>query len=338
MEAKKSMPISTSDDIKFMQICFEQAEQALGLTSPNPLVGAVIVKDGRIISKGFHEKAGEPHAEANAFMNATDHSVEGATLYCNLEPCCHHNKRTPPCAQKIIEKKISRVVIANLDPNSEVNSKGVQLLQQAGIDVTVGVLKDKGEYLNRVFFKNMREKKAFVHMKIATTLDGNLAMNDGRSKWITSEEMRLFTHRERFMYDAIGVGSNTYNLDNPNLTIRHPELPPKSLKRFVFSSKPLELKAGFERINHRENNLAQSLYQQGINSIYIEAGQKLATFLMNQNLVDQISLCFAPKLLGNQKQIFGKLENFSLDSPMAFKNIRWQQIGDDMLFSALLNK
>ena len=332
------MPTSISDDIKYMQLCLELAEKALGLTAPNPMVGAVIVKDSKIISKGYHHKSGEAHAEANAFANAKDQSVEGATLYCNLEPCCHLNKRTPPCAQQIIKKKISRVVIANLDPNPDVNSKGVELLRDAGIEVITGVLEQEGEYLNRVFFKNMREKKAFIHMKIASTLDGNLAMNDGRSKWITSEEMRLYTHQERFSYDAIGVGSKTYELDNPSLTIRHPELPAKNLKRFVFSSNPLKLKEDFELIDHRQEQLAQRLYEKSIGSIYIEAGQKLATFLLNQRLIDQVSFCFAPKILGDQKRLFGELVDVSLDTPITFKDIKWQQIGDDMLFSALLNK
>jgi diaminohydroxyphosphoribosylaminopyrimidine deaminase/5-amino-6-(5-phosphoribosylamino)uracil reductase len=175
-------------DADFMKHCFYLAEKGRGMTSPNPLVGCVIVQNDEIVATGYHRKAGLAHAELDAIEN-TQANLKGATLYCNLEPCCHTNKKTPPCAQRIILENISKVVIANLDPNPYVAGRGVELLRKNGIEVITGVLEEEGEKLNEIFFKNMREQKPFVHLKIAQTLDGKIATNTGSSQWITNENL-----------------------------------------------------------------------------------------------------------------------------------------------------
>ena len=202
-----------------MRRCFELAMGGDGLVSPNPLVGALLVKNGKIIGEGFHVESGQHHAEVNT-INRVKGSIEGSTLYCNLEPCCHTNKRTPPCTDLIISRGISRVVISNLDPNPLVSGRGVERLRQAGIEVSVGLLEEKGHLLNEVFFKYITTKRPFVHLKVAQTIDGRIATSSGHSKWITNQSSRARVHQLRAKYDAICVGRETLNLDNPQLTVR----------------------------------------------------------------------------------------------------------------------
>ncbi len=206
-------------DEQYIKMCFALARNGLGEVSPNPLVGSVIVQDNIIIGRGYHEFYGGLHAEPNAIKNAIE-PVEGATLYCNLEPCCHTNKQTPPCTSKIIESKIKRVVISNLDPNPLVAGKGVKKLREAGIAVTVGVLEEEGRELNEVFFKYIQSEKPFVHIKLAQTLDGKIATSTGDSKWISSDSARVRVHEWRKKYDAILIGRNTLEKDDPTLNIR----------------------------------------------------------------------------------------------------------------------
>ncbi len=206
----------------YMQRVLELAKKGRGLVSPNPMVGAVIVKDHNIIGEGFHERAGTDHAEVVAIKNSIE-SVEGATLYCNLEPCCHHDKRTPPCVDLLIEKKIKRVVLCNLDPNPKVCGKGIKLLRAAGLEVELGLLEKEGKKLNETFFKFITSGLPFVHLKMAMSLDGKIALTNGMSKWITCEESRKIVHQMRFDYDAVMVGRETLNKDNPKLTIRDVE-------------------------------------------------------------------------------------------------------------------
>ena len=197
------------DHSYYMKICFQLAKKALGNTYPNPYVGSLIIdSSGEIISKGYHKESGQDHAERDAIKNAT-RSIVGATLYCNLEPCCHTNKKTLPCAQYLIESQISKVVISNLDPNPAVAGKGVKLLQDAGIEVVVGIEREKGETLNEVFFHHIKKQTPFVHLKWAQTLDGKVATLNYDSKWITSETARIHVHQERALYQAILVGANT---------------------------------------------------------------------------------------------------------------------------------
>jgi diaminohydroxyphosphoribosylaminopyrimidine deaminase/5-amino-6-(5-phosphoribosylamino)uracil reductase len=202
-----------------MHTVIDLAKQGTGFVSPNPLVGALIVKHSTVIGKGFHQRYGSCHAELNAIFSAQE-SLEGSTLYTNLEPCCHTNKNTPPCAQRIIQEKIVRVVIANRDPNPYVNGKGIAVLKEAGIEVIEGVCAEEGERLNEVFFTFQRKKRPFVHLKYAQTLDGKIACLNGDSKWITHENARKKVHEMRLQYDAILIGVGTLIADNPSLTIR----------------------------------------------------------------------------------------------------------------------
>lgn len=205
--------------IQYIKRCFSLAKKGMGLVSPNPLVGSVIVKDNIILGEGYHEVYGGPHAEPNAISSAVE-NLEGSTLYCNLEPCCHTNKQTPPCVNAIIKNKIKRVVISNLDPNPFVAGNGVKILRDAGIEVITGVLEEEGRELNEAFFKYIQTSKPFVHIKLAQTLDGKIATDSGDSKWISNDSARKIVHEWRLKYDAVLVGRNTLSKDNPVLNIR----------------------------------------------------------------------------------------------------------------------
>lgn len=221
-------------DFDYIKRCFDLARLGTGNVSPNPLVGAVIVKDGKVIAEGYHKASGLAHAELDAIQKANC-DLQGATIYCNLEPCCHTNKRTPPCAQRIIKEGFSKVVISNLDPNPEVAGAAVKLLREAGIEVVTDILHDQGAQLNEIFFHHIVNQRPFVHLKMAQTLDGKLASKTMDSKWITSESSRKNVHAERDHYDAIMVGANTLRQDNPTLTVRTGNKPTKAIKRIILS-------------------------------------------------------------------------------------------------------
>ncbi len=221
-------------DIKFMSRALTLAKRAEGKTSPNPMVGALLVdRAGKIISEGYHRKAGSKHAEVLAIERA-GLKARGATLYVNLEPCSSYGK-TPPCVDRIIESKIKRVVIATLDPNPENHNKGVKILEAEGIEVEVGVLKEDAEHLNRVFFKHIREGVPYVSLKAALSLDGRIADNRGESKWISSSCAREYVHSDiRSKVDAIMVGIGTVLKDDPYLTLR-------DLKGRLIKTQPLRV-------------------------------------------------------------------------------------------------
>ncbi|MDE0399312.1 MAG: bifunctional diaminohydroxyphosphoribosylaminopyrimidine deaminase/5-amino-6-(5-phosphoribosylamino)uracil reductase RibD [Candidatus Poribacteria bacterium] len=204
--------------VTFMQRALKLAGQAKGRTSPNPLVGAVIVKNGKIIGEGYHQKAGTPHAEVHA-LNAVGENAKGATLYTNLEPCCHWG-RTPPCTEALIRAGIAEVYIAAVDPNPSVAGKGLRQLEKAGICVHVGVCQQEAEKLNEVHTKYIQTGLPFVILKIAMSLDGKIATASGESQWITSEASRHRGHEIRDAVDAILVGRGTVESDNPTLTTR----------------------------------------------------------------------------------------------------------------------
>lgn len=294
----------------FMQKCFKLALKALGNTSPNPLVGCVIVKNNKIVATGYHQKSGTAHAELDAINNTTE-SLQGATLYCNLEPCCHLNKKTPPCAQRIIKEGITKVVISNLDPNPEVAGKGVNLLRENGIEVITGVLEHEGAILNEVFFTHITKERPFIHLKWAQTIDGKIATKSHDSKWITSVESRQRVHFERSCYDAVAVGAKTAIKDNPELTIRIKDQQTYSKKRIVFTKGLQELPSDLKLFTDQYSkntivkdlsNLSQALkelYLDGIKSIYIEGGAQTLNLFLEKQLFDRISVYIAPKILGD---------------------------------------
>ncbi|MBD64229.1 MAG: riboflavin biosynthesis protein RibD [Halobacteriovoraceae bacterium] len=308
-----------------MEECFRLAKKAIGETSPNPYVGSIIVKDGEMIAEGFHARAGLDHAEVAA-LKAAQKDVAGATLICNLEPCCHTNKRTAPCVDAIIEANIGKVVIANLDPNPEVSGKGVKKLQSASIEVEYGVLARRGELLNEVFFTNMRKKRPFIHLKWAQTLDGKIATLKNSSKWITNEKSRHHVHLERSLYNAIMVGDQTIKHDNPSLSIRIGEKN-ECTKRIILNPRgdleqdykvfqdefkeqtilvterpsPHNVKQIQVPMNDQSfdlDSLLSQLYAQGICSIYVEGGMKTISHFIDCELYDRLSIYIAPKLLG----------------------------------------
>jgi len=208
-----------NDDEPYMKRALRLAAKALNKTSPNPMVGAVMVRDGMIISEGFHRKPGTPHAEALAIEKAGGKS-KGSTLYVNLEPCCHTGKRTPPCTRAIFDSGIREVVIAMMDPNPKVSGKGILELRKAGLEVRSGILREKAEKLNETYIKYITTGNPFVILKIAMTLDGKIATPEGQSKWITSEEARKLVHRLRSSVDAVVSAIGTVKADDPEFTAR----------------------------------------------------------------------------------------------------------------------
>lgn len=202
----------------YMNIALQLAKKGKGKVNPNPLVGAIIVRDGVILGRGYHKEYGKAHAEVNAFLDAKE-DITGATMYVTLEPCSHYGK-TPPCVERIIENKISRVVIGMIDPNPLVAGKGIEKLKKSGITVTVGVLEEECRKLNEVFIKYITKNEPFVVLKTAMSLDGKIATSRGESKWITGEKARNEVHNLRNELEAIMVGVDTVIIDNPELTCR----------------------------------------------------------------------------------------------------------------------
>ena len=202
-------------DLYFIKKTISLAKRGEGTTSPNPLVGAIIVKNNRIISSGYHLRTGLPHAEINAIKSAKK-SLKGATLYINLEPCFHFG-RTPPCVDEVIKSGIKRVVVATTDPNPKVAGKSIRKLRKQGIKIDLGLAKEQALRLNEVFFKNMKTKQPFVVAKLAQSLDGKIASSKGISKWITSSKSRRFAKSLRDKYDCVLIGATTLKNDNPKL-------------------------------------------------------------------------------------------------------------------------
>jgi len=222
-------------DEKYMQMALELARRAAGRTSPNPMVGAVLVRDGRVVGRGYHARAGTPHAEIHALREAGE-LAEGATLYVTLEPCCHYG-RTGPCTEAIIEAGVARVVAAMTDPNPRVAGRGLERLRRAGVEVAVGVLEAEARRLNEVFIKYMTTGLPFVVLKAAMSLDGKIATRTGRSRWITGGEARARGHALRDRYDAILVGVNTVLADDPALTARLPDGAGRDPVRIILDSR-----------------------------------------------------------------------------------------------------
>lgn len=316
--------------IQFMLRALSLAKKGLGTVSPNPMVGAVLVDEkNEIVAEGFHLKKGQSHAEANAIDDAIKNEVDltKTTLYCTLEPCCHTNKLTPPCADLIIKKKIQKVVVGCLDPNPNVAGKGVEKLRASGIEVLTEVLKEECEELNAVFFKNMKKQLPYVHLKVAATLDGRIATNSGSSKWITSDVARDEVHHLRNKYDAVMVGKNTLRTDNPKLTARAGDEVIKepvkiivgnlnnedlSLEAFKDLSKVINIgtnPSSLEGINyiHHSGSWVETfkeLYKASICSILAEGGTQLLSSIIEENCFDKYTCYLAPKLIGNGPSIF----------------------------------
>lgn len=324
----------------YMKRCFELAEKGKFDVQPNPMVGAVLVKEGEIVGEGYHTKYGKPHAEVEAIQSALS-NVEGATLYCNLEPCCHTNKQTPPCTELIIEKKIKKVIVSNLDPNPEVSGKGLERLKEAGIEIESGLLKEDGEHLNRVFFTFMTHKRPFIHLKAAQTLDGKICSLTGDSKWISSSACREEVHQLRRLYKAIGVGKGTLLSDNPKLNARDKEGREVASPLRVLFAKEEEVPSHFEVFKDPSKNyftekkevidVLKELYEKKVSSLLIEGGQGLLTSFFEQGLYDQVTLYIRPILLGNGQSVF-KSERQTIDEALELDLIEWRRLDDHIIF------
>jgi diaminohydroxyphosphoribosylaminopyrimidine deaminase/5-amino-6-(5-phosphoribosylamino)uracil reductase len=322
------------DDQHFMQMALDLAIKGEGYTSPNPMVGAVVVKDGKVVGDGYHEVVGGPHAEVNAIAAAGELAA-GATLFVTLEPC-NHTGRTPPCTQRILEAGISRVVVAMPDPNENVVGGGSECLQRHGIEVTTGVCEDQARKQNEAFIKYITTGQPFVIAKCAATLDGRIATRSGDSKWVTGKAARRFVHRLRHAVDAIMVGINTVQKDNPSLTTRldgrqgrdpvrfildtHLSIAPgaKVLKQasdsdtILVAGKGVEpnKKTALEKTGARvieaslkDNRIDMAalmvqLGARGITSILIEGGSRVMGSAIQAGIVDKVLFFYAPKILG----------------------------------------
>lgn len=322
------------NDSDYIKQCFELSNKGAGLVSPNPLVGALLVKNGKVIGKGFHKEYGGVHAEVNAIKNAKE-EVAGSTLYCNLEPCCHTKKQTPPCVPLIIQKKIKRVVISNLDPNKEVNGKGVKKLREAGIEVITGILEEEGNELNKFYFKSVKEKLPFVTLKIAQSIDGKISITKNKQTWLTGKESINFVHKLRSDYDAVLVGAGTIRADNPMLNVREVKgrnpiriiidgklsIPIKSNilnandseKTWIFTSSLIDEKklkkfsnkgVKFFRINSSRQSqlpikkILKVLAENKITSLLVEGGANIFTQFLKLELYDEVIFLQAPIILG----------------------------------------
>lgn len=354
-------------DESYIKLTLELAKKGIGKVSPNPLVGCVIIKDERIIGAGYHEKFGGNHAEVNA-INSARENLEGATLYINLEPCSHYGK-TPPCVDKIIEKKVKRVVIGTLDMNPVVSGAGIKKLKTAGIEVKVGLLEKECIDLNKFFFKYITKKLPYVTLKAAQTIDGKIADTTGNSKWVSSAASRRHVHLLRAKYDAVLVGSGTVKSDDPTLTVRLTE--GRNPKRIILDSK-LELssnhkifstnndknlivvttknnidkKRRIKRLNSlgvkilfaKENsdgkiNLKSALTELAknqISSILVEGGCEIYTSFLKENLYDNIILFIAPKLLGSGLPLVNSFGKSTIKNALKVKFVNIESVDDDL--------
>lgn len=320
------------DDEKFMRRAFALAGKALGRTSPNPLVGCVIVRDQQIVGEGYHHQAGTPHAEVHALAAAGD-QARGATAYVTLEPCSHFG-RTPPCADALIRAQIQRVVVATTDPNPLVAGQGINRLREAGIQVEVGLLREEALQINEVFVKAITTGLPFVVYKTAMTLDGKIATETGDSQWVSNEASRHYVHELRNRYDVILVGSETAIHDNPSLTCRLPQgrdpvrlivdgmlrideqarvLTSSQFSPCIIATSQAASQEKLQRLRNLENvevwqypeerqvpltQLMRDLVQRSWTSVLLEGGGRLAGAFLEEKLVDKVEFFIAPKLVG----------------------------------------
>jgi diaminohydroxyphosphoribosylaminopyrimidine deaminase/5-amino-6-(5-phosphoribosylamino)uracil reductase len=287
-------------DIHYMQRVLHLASQGAGLTSPGAMVGAVIVKDGKVVGEGFYTYHEILHAEIRALRQAGE-AARGATVYTSLEPCSHHG-RTGPCARTLIEAGVARVVTAMADPNPEVNGRGVAMLRDAGIPTTVGILQHEAKALNEAFITYKTQKRPFGILKLAMTLDGKIATAGGESQWITSEAARAEVQTMRHRADAVVVGSGTFLKDTPQLTDRTGLPRRRPLLRVVLDRRVrIDHAPDFLIFRDSLNRLSDELYQREIQSFILECGPDLAFNALQSGIIDKIVAFMAPKILGGRE-------------------------------------
>ena len=354
---------------KWMKRAIFLASLGNNTTSPNPRVGAVILdKNGSLISEGFHFKAGMPHAEVMAFNNLKK-DAKGGTMYVNLEPCCHQGK-TPPCVDKVISSGLKKVYVSMEDPDKRVSGKGINLLKEAGIQVHLGLCKKESLDLNKAFIHRNITKKAFGVLKWAMSIDGRIALKNGKSKWITSEKSRSLVHFFRAEFDAIIIGGNTLRRDNPLLTTRGLKNP-EPLRVVFTKSLDLPLESNlwdcnkaktlviYDSSTANENCLtripkcvevekvssdspeliSKILAKRGCNKVLWECGPRLATAAIKSDCIQEIITFIAPKILGGKNSMnpFGDFEFREMDEIIQLNNSQVSLIGEDICLKSSLN-
>lgn len=361
--------MNNMNDEYYMRQAIALAKKGRGYVSPNPLVGAIIVKNNRIISRGYHQRFGGNHAEINALKNATK-DVAGSTLYVTLEPCCHEGK-TPPCIDSITKHKIARVVIGTIDSNPLVSCQGINYLQSCGIEVKTGVLENDCRKLNEIFFHYMETGLPFITIKYAQTLDGRIATATGESQWISSEASLKFTHQLRAAHDAILVGAGTVIKDNPELTVRlvrgrnplrvivDSELEiSRQAKIFKNISAAKTLIATIKTADDSQfRNLADSdaeiitidddkkgnvdlkklfkiLAGRNVSSILIEGGAQIITSVLKNDLANRLVTIIAPKIIGSGIEAVGDLNIRSLDAAKILSAQKVMRRGNDIIIDS----
>jgi diaminohydroxyphosphoribosylaminopyrimidine deaminase / 5-amino-6-(5-phosphoribosylamino)uracil reductase len=371
---KSSMVDESADDVQYMQQALELARGGLGWVSPNPLVGCVLVKDGEVIGRGYHQRFGGPHAEVHALQEAGPRA-RGAVLYVNLEPCSHMGK-TPPCADAVIQARVSRVVTALRDPNPLVAGRGLSRLEAAGVAVTIGVCEGEAYKLNEAFVKYITTGRPFLTLKSAITLDGKIATRTGASQWITGELARQEGHRLRHAADAILVGIGTVLQDDPQLTTRLPDRQGVNPLRVIVDSTlrvPLQAKVadvssdrhtlvvttaraladhsaqlrarGVEVVclpaydNGRVDleALLRYLGEHGIASVLVEGGATLSATLLSRRLIDKVLFFVAPKIIGGDGiSVVGTCGVETMEQVIHLRDVVAQRLGNDVLLEAYL--
>lgn len=363
-------------DIRFMKRALELAERGAGHTNPNPLVGAVIVKDGRIIGEGYHEVYGSHHAEVNAFRNAAG-DVGGADMYVTLEPCSHYGN-TPPCAEAIVEKGIKKVIIGLKDPNPLVSGRGIEILEKNGIEVVTGVFQEEGRKLNEIFLKYITTKLPFCIMKTAMTLDGKIATCTGDSKWITGELSRQYVHKLRHRVAGIMAGIGTVLADDPALTTRLENENGSDAARIIIDSsaripleakvlnlnskaatiiattekahkdkiKAIEQKGAEVVITPLKNNavdlsyLMRILGEKKLDSILLEGGSKVNYSALKEGIVDKVNVFIAPKIIGGAtaKTPVGGEGIAYMNEAIPLHDIDILRFGEDIMVEGYISK
>jgi len=359
------------DDEQYMRMALDLAKK--GRTSPNPKVGCIIVnEEGEIIGKGFHRKAGLPHAEVEAIRDARNRKLDthNATMYLTLEPCCstYTGKRMPPCTDSVLESGVSRLVVAMEDPNPKVRGKGIEKLRGAGISVDIGLLEEEARDLNRAYIKWISKKVPYVFVKVAMTLDGKIAAKTGDSRWVSGKESLVFAHGLRAEADAIMVGAGTINTDDPRLTARIKGKPDplriivdsdlcisegskfmKDAKNVILATSRQAKKSRVDRFcsagarvivaGEKEvglKKLMKELGALGIQSVMLEGGSELIGSAIDERLVDKLYLVIAPKIIGGNeaKGPVGGKGIARMKDAIRLKGMKIKKMGEDLLVEA----
>ncbi len=327
-----------------MSKAIKLAQKGIGKTNPNPPVGAIIVKNNKIIGQGFHSKAGQDHAEITALKQAGE-NAKNAGLYVTLEPCSTYGK-TPPCTDKIISSGIKHVFIGSIDPNKLNKNKSLKILEKAGIIVETGILKDKTDILIEAFDTFINKKRPFFIMKTAISLDGRIATEGGDSKWITSEESRKYAHKLRNSVDAILVGKNTLLKDNPCLNVRGIKNPNHPYKIILSSNQNIShdlniFKDDPEKVLIFNNlqELCEKAYKLNIMRVLIEGGSIVYKSFLEAKLIDKIYFFISPRIIGKGKLCIPQnfLDIKTINQSLMLKNVSYKQINQDILVQGYIS-